>query len=87
MYGKHCNRHLKISKDVFLDKLPHGPPPKCVIDHKIDTLPGETPPHKSPYKLSTVELDELRWQIGTLLEQGWIRLSSSPYKAPIRFHS
>ena len=59
-------------KDVFPNKLPYGPPPKRVVDHEIETLPGEAPPHKSPYRLSTAELDELQKQIDTLLEQGWI---------------
>jgi hypothetical protein len=76
---------LEEFKDVFPDKLPYGPPPKRVIDHDIDTLPGETPPHKSPYRLSAAELDELRRQIDALLDQGWIRPSSSPYGAPILF--
>ena len=55
-------------KDVFPDQLPFGPPPKRVIDHEIDTLPGEAPPHKSPYRLSTAKLDELKRQIDVLLE-------------------
>ena len=48
-------------------------------------MPGEAPPYKSPYKLSLAEMDELKRQIETLLEQGWIRPSSSPYGAPILF--
>ena len=48
-------------------------------------MPGEAPPHKSPYKLSPAEMDELKRQIETLLEQGWIRPSSSPYGSPILF--
>ena len=78
-------RILTEFQDVFPDQLPYGPPPKRVVDHDIDTLPGEAPPHKSPYRLSTAELDELKRQIDTLLEQGWIRPSSSPYGAPILF--
>ena len=70
---------------MFPDKLPYGPPPKRQIDHEIDTVPGEAPPHKSPYKLSPAEMDELKRQIETLLEEGWIRPSSSPYGAPILF--
>ena len=53
-------------QDVFPDQLPYGPPPKRVIDHEIETTPGETPPHKSPYRLSVAEQDELRRQIDTL---------------------
>ena len=76
---------LEEFQDVFPDKLPYGPPPKRQIDHEIDTVPGEAPPHKSPYKLSPAEMDELKRQIETLLEQGWIRPTSSPYGSPILF--
>ena len=72
-------------RDIFPDKLPYGPPPKRLVDHEIDTVPGETPPHKSPYRLSSSEMEELRRQVETLLEQGWIRPSSSPYGAPVLF--
>ena len=51
---------LEEFKDVFPDKLPYGPPPKRQIDHEIDTVPGKAPPHKSPYKLSPAEMDELK---------------------------
>ena len=76
---------LEEYRDIFPDKLPYGPPPKRVIDHEIETILGSAPPHKSPYKLSSAELDEMKRQIDTLLEQGWIRPSSSPYGAPILF--
>ena len=51
---------LEEFQDVFPDKLPYGPPPKRQINHEIDTVPGEAPPHKSPYKLSPAEMDELK---------------------------
>ena len=71
--------------DIFPEKLPYGPPPQCVIDHEIEVVLGSTPPHKSPYRLSNAEMEELRTQVDTLLEQGWIRPSSSPYGAPVIF--
>ena len=76
---------LEEYKDVFPRKLPYGPPPKRVMDHEIETAPGETPPHKSPYRLSVAELDELKRQLDQLLEQGWIRPSTSPYGVPVLF--
>ena len=76
---------LKEFKDVFPAQLPYGTPPKRVTDHEIETTPGATPPHKSSYQLSVAEQDELRRQLDTLLEQGWIRPSSSPYGSPILF--
>lgn len=39
---------LEEYKDVFPRKLPYGPLPKRVVDHEIETAPGETPPHKKP---------------------------------------
>ena len=71
--------------DVFPEKLPYGPPPKRMIDHEIEVVPGSEPPHKSPYRLSNAEMEELRNQVETLLEQGWIRPSLSPYGAPVIF--
>ena len=76
---------LKDYRDIFPSKLPYGPPPKRQLDHEIDTVPGEAPPHKSPYRLSSTEMEELRRQVELLLEQGWIRPSSSPYGAPVLF--
>ena len=70
---------------MFPNQLLYGPPPKRVIEHKIETMPGAVPPHKSPYRLSVAEQDELRCQIDTLLEQGWIRPSSSLYGSSILF--
>ena len=46
--------------DIFPEKLPYGPPPRRVFDHEIEVVPGSTPPHKSPYRLSNAEMEELR---------------------------
>ena len=76
---------LEDYRDIFPSKLPYGPPPKWQLDHEIDTVPWEAPPHKSPYGLSSTEMEELQRQVELLLEQGWIRPSSSPYGAPVLF--
>ena len=72
-------------KDLFPSKLPYGPPPKRQLDHEIHLVPGEEPPYNSPYRLSSIEMEELRRQVEVLLEQGWIRPSSSPFGAPVLF--
>ena len=59
---------LEDYRDIFPSKLPYGPPPKQQLDHEIDTVPGEAPPHKSPYRLSSTEMEELRRQVELLLE-------------------
>ena len=72
-------------RDLFPSKLPYGPSPKRQLDHEIHLDPGEEPPRKSPYKLSSIKMEELKRQIEVLLEQGWIRPSSSPFGAPVLF--
>lgn len=72
-------------EDVFPTQLPAGLPPARSRDHAIDLVPGTTPPHRPPYRLSHGELEELKHQIDHLLSQGFIRPSSSPFGAPILF--
>ncbi len=62
-----------------------GLPPSRTHDHKIELVPGSTPPAKQPYRMSSTELDELKKQLDDLLEHGFIRPSRSPYGAPILF--
>jgi hypothetical protein len=52
----HVNREFS---DVFLDDLP-GMPPKRAIEFKIELQPGTAPIAKAPYKMSPVELKELK---------------------------
>ena len=33
--------------DVFPENLPYGPPPRRMIDHEIEVVPGAEPPHKA----------------------------------------
>ena len=47
-------------RDLFPLKLPYGPPPKRQLDHEIHLVPGEEPPYKSPYRLSSTKMEELR---------------------------
>jgi hypothetical protein len=71
--------------DVFPAELPNELPPKRVIDHAIDLLPGSEPPFKATYRLSYPEMDELKKQLSELLEKGFIRPSTSPFGAPVLF--
>ena len=72
-------------RDVFPSELPKGLPPKREIEHKIETVPGQEPPHRAPYRLSPDEMEELRKQLAEYLEKGYIRPSASPYGAPVLF--
>jgi hypothetical protein len=63
--------------NVFPDKL-LGVPPERVIEFKIELLPGTALVAKAPYKMSHVEMKELKIQLQGLLDRGYIHPSTSP---------
>jgi hypothetical protein len=66
----------------FLDVFPNdlsGMPHKRAIEFKIELQPGTAPIAKAPYKMSPVELKELKIQLQGLLDKGYIRPSISPW--------
>lgn len=63
--------------EAFLEDLP-GLPPDKQVEFRIDLLPGTTPIAKAPYRLAPTEMKELMTQVQELLENGFIRPSSSP---------
>ncbi|XP_062028654.1 uncharacterized protein LOC133744583 [Rosa rugosa] len=69
--------------DVFQD-IP-GLPPRRVVDFAIDVIPGTAPVSMAPFRMAPTELRELKEQIDGLLEQGFIRPSTSPWGAPVVF--
>ena len=56
-----------------------GLPPKRDIYFTIDLVSGAAPVSKTPYKMSTPELLELKIQLQELLEKKYIRPSVSPW--------
>jgi hypothetical protein len=54
--------------DVFLEELP-GMPPDRDIEFVIELKPGTTPIYKTPYRMATPELAELKEHIMELLEK------------------
>jgi hypothetical protein len=66
--------------DVFLEELP-GMPPDQDIEFVIELKPGTTPIYKTPYRMATLELAELKEHIKELLQKWFIRPSSSPWGA------
>jgi hypothetical protein len=77
---------LVVSKfpDVFLEKLP-GMPPDRDIEFVIELKPGTALIYKSPFRMTTLELAELKEHIKELLEKEFICRSSSPWGAPVIF--
>jgi hypothetical protein len=72
--------------DVFPDDL-SGMPPKRAIEFNIELQSGTTPIAKAPYKVSPVELEELKIQLQDLQDKGFIYPSSSPWGCPTLFVS
>jgi hypothetical protein len=70
--------------DVFLKELP-GMPPDRDIEFVIELKPGTVPIYKTPFRMTTPELAELKEHIRELLEKGFIHPSSSPWGAPVIF--
>jgi hypothetical protein len=67
--------------DVFPEDLPGMSPDRdieFVIELKLDT----THIHKTPFRMTTLELAELKEHINELLEKGFIRPTSSLGELP-----
>ena len=67
--------------DVSLEELP-GMPPDRDVKFVIDLVPGTSPIAKRPYRMAASELVELKKQLEELQRTGFIRPSSSPWRAP-----
>ncbi|GJT93579.1 putative reverse transcriptase domain-containing protein [Tanacetum coccineum] len=70
--------------EVFPEEFPRLPPPRKV-EFRIDLVPGVAPVARAPYRLAPSEMRELSVQLQELLEKGFIRLSLSPWGAPVLF--
>jgi hypothetical protein len=70
--------------DVFPEELP-GMPHDQDIEFVIELKSGTTPIYKTPYRMDTPELAELKEHVKKLLEKGFIHPSSSPWAAPMIF--
>jgi hypothetical protein len=70
--------------DVFPEELTELPPDRDV-EFVIELMPGAGPVAKSPYQMSSDELDELKKQLKKLLEQGFVQPSASLWGSPVLF--
>ena len=62
---------LQEFRDVFPNEI-LGLPPKRDIDFTIKLVPGAAPVSKTPYRMSTPEMLELKMQLQELLEKKYI---------------
>ncbi|XP_016173118.1 uncharacterized protein LOC107615580 [Arachis ipaensis] len=75
-------RVVKEFSDVFLDDIPEFPPQR-EIEFSIDLVPGAGPISIAPYRMSPLELAELKKQLNELLGKKFIHPSVSPWGAPV----
>jgi hypothetical protein len=62
-----------------------GMPPDRDIEFVIELKPSTAPIYKTSYRMATLELAELKEHIKELVEKGFIRPSSSLWRAPVIF--
>ncbi|GJX71160.1 putative reverse transcriptase domain-containing protein [Tanacetum coccineum] len=70
--------------EVFPEDFP-GLPPACQVEFNIELIPGAAPIARAPYCLAPAKMKELAEQLKELSDKGFIRLSTSPWGAPILF--
>ena len=71
-------------EDIFPDELP-GLPSHRDVDFVIKLHPGMLPISMTLNRMQSVELQELKVQLQELLDNGFIRPSTSPWGAPVLF--
>jgi hypothetical protein len=69
--------------DVFPEEL-SGMPPDRDIEFVIELKPSTTPIYKTPYRMATPELAELKEHIKELLKKKFICPTSSPWAKAMR---
>jgi hypothetical protein len=62
---------LREYKDVFLEKVP-SLPMRRDIDFSIELAPGAVPVSRTPYRMSTPDLVELKLQLKEMMDKGYI---------------
>jgi hypothetical protein len=62
---------LREYTDVFSEEVP-GLPLRRDIDLSIELTPGVVPVSRTPYRMSTPELVELKLQLKEMLDKGYI---------------
>lgn len=58
-------------------------PPEQEVEFAIDLIPGTRPVSMAPYRMSALEMIELKRQLEDLLEKEFVRPSVSPWGAPM----
>ena len=77
MWHKRCEWLITFPKDIS------GLRPEREIEFSIDLVPGAGPISIAPYRMSPIELAELKKQLEELLDKQFIRPSVSSWGAPV----
>jgi hypothetical protein len=75
---------LREYRDAFPEEVP-GLPPRRDIDFSIELAPGAVPMSRTPYRMSTPELVELKLQLKEMMDKGYTWPSVSLWGAPSLF--
>jgi hypothetical protein len=73
--------HIHVIREylnIFPDELPRMPPERA-IEFKIELWHGTAPVAKAPYKMSFVEMKELKVQLQGLLDNSYIHPTTAPW--------
>ena len=86
MWKPNLDQVLVVRKfpDVLSTKL-SGMPPEREIEFCMDLILDTQPISMPPYRMASVELQELKEQLQDLLAKGFICPSISPWAAPVLF--
>ena len=76
---------LSEYSDIFNETPQAGGALVDTLEHTIDLIPGTKPAFRRNYRLSPLEVAELRKQVTEFLEKGIITPSNSPFGAPVLF--
>ena len=75
---------LREYRDVFPEEVP-GLPLRRDIDFSIELASGAVPVSRTPYRMSTPELVELKLQLREMMDKGYIQPSVSPWGGLVLF--
>ena len=68
---------LQYFSNVFSEEI-LGLPPKRDMDFTIELVPGAVPNSKAPYRMNTLELNELKLQLQEVIDKNYIRPRVAP---------
>ena len=75
---------LREYRNVFLEEV-LGLTLRRDIDFSIELAPRAVPMSRTPYRMSTPKLVELKLQLREMMDKGYIRPSVSPWGSPVLF--